>query len=483
MAQIIAGGTKPDSGGNVEVITQTQTTTWTQLQGKPNIEVSSKGIVNGLSNIPNDGADFGPDTTKGATAPGQYGGTYTETSGWSEAFNYAVANAQNNGGQALPIRLLSGGSYHIDAPIVVSPTRNVYGFTLEGDGQNFTEILTNVSSNYVITFDMTNFQFANFTIKGIGGINNLSSTGYGFINADMSTTTNPYSATMYIESLQIGTNTNLWTQESLYLNEFQTITTVNYADYNNIGAGAGGVGPSLIAKNVTMIGSNFVSTCTVGGSNNMTLIAGGQIGNSVIVSSEGCASIHIQDMSLGNLSLSPGMSVNFVKLENILQYNPNTVLVQNTGTTTSYIQRLMVDGYLYNNSTYTNFYDNYIAPTYYEFKHIYASGSSTTVVPIPTLTISTNPPVSGTVYQNTNPYDIRLKIPVTYSPTTTAAATLATGISASSTVTTSTKVSIPSGLTAADGQMLTYDMVVPAGWYYELVATNATIGTVEVQAA
>ena len=70
---------------------------------------------------------------------------------------------------------------------------------------------------------------------------------------------------------------------------------------------------------------------------------------------------------------------------------------------------------------------------------------------------------------------------MTYSPTSTAAATLATGISSTSTVTTSTKVSIPAGVTT--GQILTYDMVVPAGWYYELVATNATIGTVEVQAA
>ena len=81
MAQIIAGGTKPDSGGNVEVITQTQTISWTQLQGKPYTNVSSKGIVNGLSNIPNDGADFGPDTTKGATAVGQYGSPYTQTTG------------------------------------------------------------------------------------------------------------------------------------------------------------------------------------------------------------------------------------------------------------------------------------------------------------------------------------------------------------------------------------------------------------------
>jgi len=100
-----------------------------------------------------------------------------------------------------------------------------------------------------------------------------------------------------------------------------------------------------------------------------------------------------------------------------------------------------------------------------------------------TPSISANPPVSGTAYQNTNPYNIRLKIPITYNPSTTEAATLATGISANSTISTSTKVSLPSGLTAADGQILTYDMVVPAGWYYELVVANATIGTAEIEAA
>ena len=88
MAQILAGGSEPNAGGNTEVITQVQTANWSQLQGKPYIEVSSKGIANGLSSVINDGADFGPDTTKGATAPGQYGGTYTETSGIQEAVNF-----------------------------------------------------------------------------------------------------------------------------------------------------------------------------------------------------------------------------------------------------------------------------------------------------------------------------------------------------------------------------------------------------------
>jgi hypothetical protein len=82
---------------------------WTAIKGKPFITVSSKGIVNGLSNIPNDGADFGPDTTLGATAPGQYGGTYTETVGIDEACTYA--DTVNNNISMQP------GTYTIDSGI------------------------------------------------------------------------------------------------------------------------------------------------------------------------------------------------------------------------------------------------------------------------------------------------------------------------------------------------------------------------------
>ncbi|MEM3846426.1 MAG: hypothetical protein QXU98_12085 [Candidatus Parvarchaeota archaeon] len=64
---------------------------WKILKGKPYITVSPKGISNGLSNIPNDGADFGPDTLLGASSPSQYGPPYTQTSGWQEAINFASA--------------------------------------------------------------------------------------------------------------------------------------------------------------------------------------------------------------------------------------------------------------------------------------------------------------------------------------------------------------------------------------------------------
>ncbi|MEM3862403.1 MAG: hypothetical protein QW203_07995, partial [Thermoplasmatales archaeon] len=53
---------------------------WNVLNGKPYVTVSSKGISNGLSSIPNDGADFGPDT---------HG---TQTYGIQEALSYASNN-------------------------------------------------------------------------------------------------------------------------------------------------------------------------------------------------------------------------------------------------------------------------------------------------------------------------------------------------------------------------------------------------------
>jgi hypothetical protein len=63
-------------------------------------------MSNGLSNTPNDGADFGPDTLYGATAPGQYGPPYSHTSGIQEAYNYL---GRMGGG----VVFLKSGTYYI----------------------------------------------------------------------------------------------------------------------------------------------------------------------------------------------------------------------------------------------------------------------------------------------------------------------------------------------------------------------------------
>lgn len=65
---------------------------WAAIKGKPYITVSAKGIANGLSNVLNDGADFGPDTTLGATSPTQTGSPYTQASGIQEAISYCALN-------------------------------------------------------------------------------------------------------------------------------------------------------------------------------------------------------------------------------------------------------------------------------------------------------------------------------------------------------------------------------------------------------
>ncbi len=76
------------------------TSAWNSFRGKPYITVSSKGISNNLSDIANDGADFGPDTPYGS------GTGLTHTSGIQEALNYT---GTNGGG----IIKLSAGTYYI----------------------------------------------------------------------------------------------------------------------------------------------------------------------------------------------------------------------------------------------------------------------------------------------------------------------------------------------------------------------------------
>ena len=91
-------------------------------------------------------------------------------------------------------------------------------------------------------------------------------------------------------------------------------------------------------------------------------------------------------------------------------------------------------------------------------------------------TLGTNPPVSGTAYQWGGPGTLQLACPITYSPTSTAAATSALDIGSTSTPSSAVDTeSEPAGITA--GMIHTAHAEVPAGWYYELTVTNATIGT------
>ena len=106
--------------------------------------------------------------------------------------------------------------------------------------------------------------------------------------------------------------------------------------------------------------------------------------------------------------------------------------------------------------------------------------------PLTGLSLATNPPVTGTTYQNTFPFPIKIAVPITLNPTSAAAATAYLRVGSSSTAGANSikdQCTFPAGLTTADGAIYTLKYVVPPGYYYEVDVTNATIGTAQADEA
>ena len=113
---------------------------------------------------------------------------------------------------------------------------------------------------------------------------------------------------------------------------------------------------------------------------------------------------------------------------------------------------------------------------------IYIGASVSDNVPITNYivapTLSANPPASGTVYQNTNPYNIEIDLPAYATTSGTAGyVTIAKGSSSSSLTTIGNQfVNGSTSSTSVDIIRLR----VPAGWYYEFTASGVTFGTASV---
>jgi len=95
-----------------------------------------------------------------------------------------------------------------------------------------------------------------------------------------------------------------------------------------------------------------------------------------------------------------------------------------------------------------------------------------------TPSLPANPPVSGTVYQNTTPYGIEIDLPVYATTSATAGyVTVAKGASSSSLTTIGNQY--VSGDTSDTSEQI-IRLRVPAGWYYEFTASGVTFGTASV---
>ena len=164
--------------------------------GKPEITVSSKGIVNGTSVYRNDGADFGPDTKLGATTPGQYGPPFTATDGLAEAFDYADAIGGNVSatptifGISSPLTFMqhSNAIFRANGATIKALSSMSSMLTVNNGNQQFIKNLIMDGNNLATNgFNITNGSFG-LTINGAGGKNttgrwlNINMTGnYGGI--------------------------------------------------------------------------------------------------------------------------------------------------------------------------------------------------------------------------------------------------------------------------------------------------------------
>ena len=526
MAQIIAGGTKPDSGGNVEVITQTQTTTWTQLQGKPNIEVSSKGIVNGLSNIPNDGADFGPDTTLGATAPGQYGSPYTTTTGVQEGINYAPNSTIH----------LAPGVFYISATIQASGvgtiiegsgSGNIFGsdfsdstvttsiYAANGFNQDILEMLGDNQKVCNMEFygNSPNNTYDNtyhdgFTAVIAIGYRTFSGTPYHCI-VDNVTIDVPLGFGVYIE-----TNSDhavLWSliqisqsgvaqgnSGGIYTDRVSSAGSNYHYGHNRILGNriynlASGIQLNdnnsfvfynkvdLIGDSAISVGGNFQQVCynmiTGPGQNGISWGSSGGncIGNTILscgVSGSGYAGI-VFGGGYGNFEDNRiDGSATYGTTTARSSYGINITSNPTGGFTPKFKHNLLSGAYV---SSPVNFASG-VTPSLFILDTSNDMSNSTPAYTF-TPTISANPPVSGTVYQNTNNFDIEIDLPV-YA-TTAATAGYVTVAKGSSSTPTAIGNQYVSGDTSATSEQI-IRLRVPANWYYEFTGSGVTFGTASV---
>ena len=482
------------------------------IRGKPYITVSAKGMVNGLSNIPNDGADFGPDTTLGATAPGQYGSPYTETVGIKEGVSYVF---NQNGGKVV----LKAGVYSISSTsinkygnLINIPTNsatngvsnsNVISITIEGEASGMPWIETSVTNNtsgVIIYAKSTAPTPPTGYYASIFGVDPNSSNPH-YIN----------NISLYIDHITIMQDT----QASWASYNFQFCMSVRIGSIKAqvseatltslpTNTNAIGVIPSMsygndtIAMEIIVVGhyAGILQGTSMSimymGAYYCNVAIGGMISNppsgtnylghpSAIV----LADLQMCANYLGN-SEYPLFGLGVTALD-IMQLDISDANSGTTFATSSYIYAPATlpsgEGY---EQIIVGYWMNYVGAnvniqdyiTNQPLSHIkilnfapFSNNGGTAP------TISANPPVSGTTYQNTNPYDIEIDLPVYATTSGTAGyVTVAKG-------STDTPTAIGNQFVNGSTSSTSVDIIrlrVPAGWYYEFTASGVTFGTASV---
>jgi hypothetical protein len=459
-----AQSSRPPSGGG-------RITQYRDLFGKPGVTVSPIGYTN-FPDVSvgylNNGADFGPDT----------GGT--TTCGIQEALNVNHY-----------VRLIDSFEqpYIITTPISVSSYQ-----TLEGCGKYATKIST-PSAGSIATPMMQWKQVAtlntNLKLKGFQLVGDNSS-GTGLLLLDqfaVEGSSQSVLSDLYINETGANLSANLGGCEDTVLSDCIIGNTGGQALEWLIPYGEGWM-RNCSFNGATLQGQLFVLSGveigTTGTNNAGTLI----VQNIPLPSGQSEATaVYLWDgYSNGNStwtkaplrivqgSGNPGTGVSVRMKGNFYISGGSAAAIDNfSGSPPTIPTFIDVQG--------TNFYsftgsaiplaNNYANLT------ILAKSASGYNVTMPQATMGTNPPVSGTVYQNTSGVDIEIYLPVTFTPTAGSASSLTPALGATSSPSGLPVVSVPAG-TALDSFVLTYRLRVPSTYYFSFTITNGSLGTAGV---
>ena len=457
----------------------------------PEIVVSAKGVANGLSEEYNDGWDFGPDSydpTSTANPP------YTQTSGIQEAGNYLIANG---GGKMF----LNGMFFYIDVPIqfLGDVSIEIMGLTkgwYNTQGSQFmgTTILpsSSFSGSQMISYFSKTVNSGSIKFENILFYGNSSKNINGIMTNTVPSGYNQFPQTILRDCKFSWLDTAFNIQGSGGPNILDNVQVTD-----SITCAVGNASTHITSLELFNTGSSSTpSFQNAGGATNIdNVYIAGALGNWDIVNNA--------QLNIDTVYISPSSEVGLIQASSgytnigtmIIDTMPNIYLF-GFDNTTMYVKIHSVLMLL--SADYTGLF-NYNSSLDYSSSSVsidnlqvipngytFAVGSLPTdlipevkIQPVSLLapTISANPPVSGTVYQNTNPYAIEIDLPAYASTSGTAGyVTIAKG-------STDTPTAIANQYISGDTSSTSTDIIrlrVPAGWYYEFTASGVTFGTASV---
>ena len=438
----------------------------------PEIVVSSKGVANGLSEEYNDGWDFGPDSydpTSTANPP------YTQTTGTGEAFQYAISNPTmyNRGGYWLPEVHILSGYFTITKPIVLNVPYKIMNLTLKGvDAMSpFIACAFNTTSSdeypYAINInssDLSNITFIAIQWEHMQPVAPSGYTPYGFVNFDFSSV-NTDQNTFIGFDLNVSNN---GFANAFNLLGFQQIRMYDFEDY--------GSACFFNAGDITFHGG-YGDTIYVSGGSAISF-SGPEIapnGDIDYVAIFQASAVNIgkydadQTFTIGTLFYGYGAGLGSFNRSLVIQPSSGTITINQV------IVRDITASGLTSNESFSISVGATLNVGTWDIEGVYSDNEYVwTGIPYNTPTLPANPPVSATVYQNTNPYAIEIDLPVYASTSGTAGyVTVAKG-------STDTPTAIASQYISGDTSSSAVDIVrlrVPAGWYYEFTGSGVTFGT------